>query len=221
MERINQGFLNSIALVILVFLSGCASITGTTGENVSVETRSLEGKEVAGASCELTNEKGKWFVTTPGSVGIHRSNDDMLVTCKKAGFDAGRASVVSDIKGSMFGNILLGGGIGAIIDHENGSAYEYPTLIQIVMGSTIKIETPKPPPAGSDQTDAPTQPPDAAKPDVAPAPQLAHQTTTQPAEVTSQSTTYKKLKELDALRKDGVLTQQEFDEKKTEILKGM
>ncbi|MEY5028041.1 MAG: hypothetical protein RLZ63_356 [Pseudomonadota bacterium] len=41
----------------------------------------------------------------------------------------------------MFGNIILGGGIGAIIDHNNGSAYEYPSLIKIFMGKmNQKIE---------------------------------------------------------------------------------
>jgi hypothetical protein len=37
----------------------------------------------------------------------------------------------------------------------------------------------------------------------------------------SRSAAYKRLKELDALRKEGVLTQQEFDLKKAEILKEM
>jgi len=36
-----------------------------------------------------------------------------------------------------------------------------------------------------------------------------------------QSEVYRKLKELDALRKEGVLTQQQFDAKKAEILKGL
>ena len=41
----------------------------------------------------------------------------------------------------MFGNIIFGGGVGAIIDHNNGSAYEYPALIKIFMGKTNqKIE---------------------------------------------------------------------------------
>ncbi len=206
----------------VILSSGCASITGTTGQNVSVETRSQAGKAVAGANCELTNSKGKWFVTTPGSVGIRRSNDDMSVICKKEGFDAGNASVVSDTKGSMFGNILFGGGIGAIVDHNTGSAYEYPTLIQIILGSTIKIETPNSQTEGSNQPGASSPPLDAAKPDVASNTALAPQPTTQPTDVSQgQSANYKKLKELDALRKDGVLTQAEFDVKKTEILKGM
>lgn len=221
-KSIKLGVCSVVVVATVVLSSGCASITGTTGQNVSVETRSQAGKSVAGANCELANSKGKWFVTTPGSVGIRRSNDDMSVICKKEGFDAGNASVVSDTKGSMFGNIIFGGGIGAIVDHNNGTAYEYPTLIQVIMGSTVKIETPKPGTEGADQTGTSMQPPDASKPDIAPAAQLAPQPVIQPTDVSqSRSATYTKLKELDALRKDGVLTQEEFDAKKAEILKGM
>lgn len=141
--------LSSVRLAMLLLaayvLTGCASITGTTNQSVSVQTREMSGKEVAGAACELTNSKGTWFVTTPGSVSIHRSNDDMQATCRKDGFDPGRAAIVSETKGSMFGNIIFGGGVGALIDHNNGSAYEYPTLIQIVMGNFTKIEPPKAP----------------------------------------------------------------------------
>lgn len=131
-------------LASMVMLStGCSSITGTTGQSVSLQTRDKAGAEVPGAACELTNNKGKWFVTTPGSVQIRRSNDDMLVQCTKTGHETGQASVVSDTKGSMFGNIIFGGGIGAVIDHNTGSAYEYPTLIQVVMGLVTKVETPR------------------------------------------------------------------------------
>jgi hypothetical protein len=80
----------------------------------------------------MTNDVGTWFVTTPGSTTVQRSNKDLQITCKKEGIDVGTASVVSRTKGNMFGNILLGGGIGAIVDHNNGSAY--PSLIKIYMG---------------------------------------------------------------------------------------
>jgi hypothetical protein len=127
--------LTGIALLSLV---GCASITGTTNQNVSVQTKEPMGAELVGASCELANKKGKWFITTPGTVGISRSNDDIQVTCTKDGYLQGRQGVVSDTKGMMFGNIIFGGGIGAIIDHNSGAAYEYPSMIQIVMSRIAK-----------------------------------------------------------------------------------
>ncbi|MEI7815981.1 MAG: hypothetical protein WCI45_02205 [Desulfuromonadales bacterium] len=150
----------SLKLILLsigiVALSGCASVTGTTGQSVSVQTREQSGKEVSGAVCELTNNKGKWFVTTPGSVGINRSNDDLQVLCNKESYEPGRVAVVSVTKGAMFGNIILGGGIGAIVDHNTGAAYEYPAFFQVVMGSFSKVEPPK------------NQPSDSALPAVAP-----------------------------------------------------
>lgn len=132
-----------VLLAAAAAIQGCASITGTTHQSVSLQTQDKVGKEVSGAACELINAKGKWFVNTPGSVMITRSNDDMQVLCQKDGAEPGRASVVSATKGSMFGNILFGGGIGALVDHSSGAAYEYPGLIQVRMGSTLRIEPPK------------------------------------------------------------------------------
>ena len=130
-------------LTLISLLSACASVTGSPNQSVSVQARASNGKEVKEAACDLINKRGTWFITTPGTVQIHRSNDDLQVTCRKEGFDNGRASVVSDTKGSMFGNIILGGGIGAVVDHNNGSAYEYPTFIQIIMGTDSVIGTPR------------------------------------------------------------------------------
>lgn len=188
-------------------LIGCASITGTTGQSVSIETLEKNGKSVAGASCELTNSKGKWFINTPGTVAIRRSNDDMSILCKKDGLDPGLATVVSDTKGMMWGNILVGGGIGALVDHNTGAAYEYPVLIQIMMGSNIKIEPPKP---KQDDNAGTTQP-------------AASNTTTVAVqnEKSSSSTIASKLLELNELKTKGLITQKDYDSKKAELLKSM
>ena len=117
-----------------ILSTGCSTITGSgTSQSVSVQTYVVDGKEIEGVKCEMTNDEGTWLVTTPGSTVVHRSNKDLRVTCKKPGVDPGVASVVSKKKANMFGNIIFGGGIGAVIDHNNGSAYEYPTLIKIFM----------------------------------------------------------------------------------------
>jgi hypothetical protein len=137
----NKKLLSSV--IALSFLSGCASITGSPNQSISIQTREQGGKEVVGAKCDIINKRGTWFITTPGTTSIHRSNDDIQVTCRKEGLENGIASVVSDTKGSMFGNILFGGGIGAIVDHNNGSAYEYPTFVQVFMGTTTAIGTQK------------------------------------------------------------------------------
>ncbi len=52
----------------------------------------------------------------------------------------GSHSHLSATKGSTFGNIV----IGAIIDHDNGAAYEYPPFVQVTMGMFSKQAAPKP-----------------------------------------------------------------------------
>ena len=137
------------ALAAACLVPACASITGTPLESITIQTRDRSGNEVTGAACELSNAKGKWLVTSPGSVTITRSNDNMLITCRKDGQDDGVVALVSATRGAMFGNILLGGGIGAIIDHDSGAAYDYPQLVEVEMGATRVIKPAEDRPADS------------------------------------------------------------------------
>ena len=40
----------------------------------------------------------------------------------------------------MFGNIILGGGIGALIDHSKGTGYDYPDNLPVRMGEVITVD---------------------------------------------------------------------------------
>lgn len=128
--------LSRISIVSMaVLLSACATVSGSSPyQSISVQTFAADGSEITGVKCDMTNDEGTWFAQTPGSANIHRSNKDLQVICRKAGVDVGTANVVSRTKGNMWGNIILGGGVGAVVDHNNGTAYEYPGLIKIFMG---------------------------------------------------------------------------------------
>jgi hypothetical protein len=119
-------------------LTGCASIVNGTNQIVSVETLQPTGK-VIGASCKLENDKGIWYVTTPGTVTVHRAYGDMMVKCEKDGVAPGVATVKSSTKAMLAGNILFGGPIGVGVDAASGAAYDYPALFQVMMGNTIII----------------------------------------------------------------------------------
>lgn len=124
----------SIAFVAASQLIGCASVSNGTSGPIRVETMTSDGTAVVGAKCDLTNDYGTFSVVTPASVIVHRSSKDLQVICKKDGLPDATANVTSRATGSMFGNIVLGGGVGAIVDHSNGSAYNYPEWIKFVMG---------------------------------------------------------------------------------------
>lgn len=131
-----------LPIALAVLTTGCASIVSGTSQPVSVETRSSSGAALAGASCKLTNNKGTWFVTTPGSTTVNRSYEALNVRCEKEGADPGQSVINSSTKGMAFGNILFGGPIGAGVDMASGAAYDYPNLITVMMGSTTTIGTP-------------------------------------------------------------------------------
>jgi hypothetical protein len=152
-HQLTRASLSIIAIAALGSLTGCASIVSGTSQVVSVETLHSSGN-VAGATCKLENDKGVYYVTTPGTVTVHRAYGDMNVKCEKAGFDPGLATVKSSTKAMMAGNILFGGVIGAGVDAASGAAYDYPTLFQVLMGEQQTIQAP----AAAPQTPAPSQP---------------------------------------------------------------
>ncbi len=112
-------------LLPIIVLSGCASIVSGTNQSVAVDT------SPTGAACTLTNDKGSWQVgETPESVTVKRSYSAMNVTCEK-GKMRGSQSFQSSTKGMAFGNILVGGIIGAGVDLANGAAYDYPSNMYV------------------------------------------------------------------------------------------
>lgn len=139
----NQTRLLLVLAAIAGLAGGCASVTSVTAthyQSVSVQASEPGQGEIIGASCELSNKNGKWYVTTPGSVMIPRSLEALQVVCRKTEHEPGSASVISAIRMAMYGNALVGGLFGAAVDHVDGAAYEYPEIIPIVMGSSIVIE---------------------------------------------------------------------------------
>lgn len=109
-------------------LSGCASIVSGTNQSVTVDTPGC-----AAALCKLTNDKGAWAVTTPGSVVVHRAYGPLSIVCAKEGYPSAATTVASATKGMAFGNLLFGGVIGAGVDMGTGAAYDYPTAIMVPM----------------------------------------------------------------------------------------
>jgi hypothetical protein len=130
--------------------SGCATITSSEMQSLALSTVDNDNKPVEGAACKLQNDKGSWEAKTPGFVSVRRSAEDLSVECSKDGQPNGILKAISRAAGGMFGNIVFGGGIGAIIDHTKGTGYNYPDALPVQMGK-IKIvdrhgDTPQAPP---------------------------------------------------------------------------
>ncbi len=140
---------------------GCASIVSGQNQSISVTSRDpAKGVDVAGAKCSLVNDKGTWYATTPGTVTVRRSFNELAVNCSADGVAPGIAMVKSSTKAMAFGNILFGGFIGAGVDMSTGAAYDYPEIIIVTMGQSGVVGTPV--------AEAPTEPGKTASNGVAP-----------------------------------------------------
>jgi hypothetical protein len=123
-----------------MFSGGCATITSNEMQPVNLTTQTEEGGIVEKAQCTLKNDKGDWQMESPGFVSVRRSAEDLIVECRKDGHPDGFLRAVSRAAAGMFGNIIFGGGIGAIIDHSNGTGYNYPDNLPVSMGKSVVID---------------------------------------------------------------------------------
>ena len=120
------------ALAILVtasFISGCATIVDGTTQSVAISTSPVQG-----AACTLTNVVGTYSATTPASIIVRRTKNDLTATCTKDGYEPGVSVAPATFGGATFGNIVLGGGVGAIVDAASGANYYYQSPITIPLG---------------------------------------------------------------------------------------
>lgn len=127
-----------LMVLLIVLLSGCASILSGRSQTLTVESNP------PGAKCELLRE-GRVIGTveqTPGAIKIEKTKHDIDVICKKQGFVDSKVFAESGNEGATLGNILLGGGIGWAVDSAVGADNKYPEKIIVNMGS--EAETAKP-----------------------------------------------------------------------------
>jgi len=100
-----------IALVAGLTTSGCATVLNGTNIDYTTDTDPTGANIVFlnGLSCE-----------TPCEMELRRGSDTR-VDITKEGFEPVYVLIQSRFGGATFGNILLGGGVGAVVDSTNGS----------------------------------------------------------------------------------------------------
>lgn len=129
-------------------LGGCATVIEGTTQNVSVIT------QPPGASCTVSRDGVVLGAvsSTPGSVKVGKSKNDLAVTCSKEGYETATMNYPSSFNGMTFGNILVGGAIGAVVDASSGANYNYPKEVSM---SLAEADSAAPATAAATQTPAP------------------------------------------------------------------
>jgi hypothetical protein len=125
-----------------LFLTSCATIFSSSRQTISVQTIA-KGKPVSGAQCTLTNPKGTYFLTSPGTVQVGKAYDPLVIKCEKDGYEPGFVTAASSTGAAAVANILflgLGTLIGGAIDAGSGAAYNYADLVTVALGEQQAID---------------------------------------------------------------------------------
>lgn len=223
----------TLLAVPLLLQIGCASITGSRNQPISVTT-THEGKPISGAYCTLVNDKGTFYVNTPGTVTVLKAYGDMSASCKKEESHVGVSVFKSANEGAVWGNILAGGLIGYAVDAGTGAGFSYPPTLNIEMikGNVIPAlptTTAAPGAPAGQQPDQPAPP----TPVVAAAPAFQSQTTSTPTPARTSITPSasmppsnlpnpaKRLEDLNTMLKKGLISTDDYNTKKAEILRNL
>ena len=128
-----------LAIVLLATsLAGCATIVHGTTQQVHIETIP------AGAKASV----GSQTITTPGELTLPREYS-FIVNFEKPDCLPTYAHVESETSNLVWGNIFLGGFVGAAIDFASGAAYDLqPATVSATLASNPAAEPQAvPPPA--------------------------------------------------------------------------
>lgn len=128
------------ALALAILCTGCASVTQGRRTPVRVDTVTESGERVDGAGCTLRNDRTTTSSASGATAYVRRSGRDLEVTCTQAGQPDARGRLISRANLGMFGNVIAGGVIGAVVDHNTGAAYTYPTWVQLVFGRELVFD---------------------------------------------------------------------------------
>jgi hypothetical protein len=120
----------ALLLAAVLPCAACSSIFEGRTQEIQVNT------DPAGASCTLMrqNQTIGSVPSTPGSVLIEKTKDDITVRCEKPGYLRARLVNASDVAGATFGNILggmVGGPIGWGVDSATGADNKYDGTVNI------------------------------------------------------------------------------------------
>jgi hypothetical protein len=102
----------ALAGCLLAVGSGCATVVSGKYQTISVKS------EPSGVTVRTLDGTS---VTTPGNLKLERTKKH-VVTAELQGCESQQRELRSDLNGWLFGNILLGGVIGAVVDVCSGAS---------------------------------------------------------------------------------------------------
>ena len=130
-----------LAVLALVGMGGCATVTGEATQAINIQTVDANGKPVDGMACRIVNGSAEYVGDTPlFNLRVRKSPTPLVVECKRHGYAMARALIISraDLASGSTAQLLLPGGSSMlVIDHISGFMYQYPRWIRAQVGADM------------------------------------------------------------------------------------
>ena len=119
-----------LVLSLLLLTVNCASIVHQTTQYVPVKSQP-EGAAIT-VSCGGVSNDPK--LVSPATVTLHRKAHHCSLKLTKEGFKPKELSFARAVSGWYFGNVLVGGIVGLIVDAANGAMWNRtPSVIDVTL----------------------------------------------------------------------------------------
>ena len=116
------------AMALGCAVSGCASVAEGNTQPITVATA-----PIAGATCTLSNTRGKWSVVTPGTVIVEKSNSVIKAVCVKDGWQDGAGYLTPHVPAMAMVGMMMPyvGLVSAAVDGSTGAGSVYPSSLLV------------------------------------------------------------------------------------------
>jgi hypothetical protein len=121
-------------------MAGCASVFIDVTQSVRVDAVTPSGQSIEGAACVAFNDRGMAAFQSGGAQLVRRSASSLHVTCTHPGQPPALGIATSRGNAGLAGNLVIGGLVGAAVDHSRGTAYTYPEWIRVEFGKALLFD---------------------------------------------------------------------------------
>ena len=127
--------------LLILATAGCATLTGSSTQNIEITTVDARDRPLRGMTCTLTHGPGNYVVDTPAvDLQIRRSSTDLEIECRR-GSQLARGTVVPHGESSMVHSFIPGGSVATLVDYATGAMYTYPSPLRLKVGQHLRFET--------------------------------------------------------------------------------
>lgn len=137
-----------LIVVVASSLAGCSPWLEARRQTISITTyanaQPMNSQQTAGLDCRLVNDRGQWQVTSPSTVEIITSSQDLVVTCTQVDGTSGTVSAIArPTPGYLLHKtaaVLVPVGVPSSIDQlTRGAPMVYPSNIHVVMNEEVLV----------------------------------------------------------------------------------